>query len=122
MNFSELKNSVANAVANYNKEFMANHDEPDFGMCGRAIVLLSFGRKRKIKNAFEDEVLLGMDWSSASKKSFVFEYDGNAGVVVPTQNIDYFEYRAKLVANIIREWLAENEVEGVDVSVHTWID
>ena len=122
MNISELKNRVANAVADYNKEFMATHDEPDFGECGSAVVLISFGRKRKIKEAFLDEVLLGIDWSSASKKTFVFEYDGNAGVPVPTQYAGYYRQRAYLVSRILKEWLAENGQEGIDVHVHSWID
>lgn len=109
-------------VAEYNKVFMENHAEPDFGECGSAVVLVGFGRKRKIKKQFEEAGLLGSSWEYCGKKMFVLEYDGNAGVSVPTQYAGYYRSRAGNVASTLKNFLEVEGVEGVDVYVHSWVD
>lgn len=122
MNLVTLSERINRAVVQYNESFLAKHAEPDFGECGNAVVLIGFGRKRKLKNAFEEALLVGSSWQYCGKKMFIFEYDGNAGIPVPTQYAGYYRERAYIVANVLEEWLDVMGYVGVDVTVHSWID
>lgn len=117
MNLTMFKNEM-NAAANiFDDQFKAEHNDClDFGACGHAVVLVSFGRKRKIKQEFEDAGLLGMTWTSGGKKEYVVEIPRGT---VPTQNYGYYAGRAEMIAKLLRGYV---EPEGVGVRAHSWID
>lgn len=119
MNFLNLHKNVVEAVAAHDKAFYEKHKEQlDFGCCGSAVVLLSFGRKRKIK---EDFIKYGMisennTWSSYGRKEYVFNIPRST---MPTQFMGFYEGRAEAAVKVLRE---ELEGTGIDVNIHRWVD
>ncbi|MDX1532649.1 MAG: hypothetical protein R3230_00425 [Nitrosopumilaceae archaeon] len=119
VNFAELHKKVSIAVCKHDADFLENHEECiDFGHCGYAVVLLSFGRKRKIKNQFIEHNLINENrtWEMYGRKEYVIELPPHA---VPTQYMGFFEGRAEAAAKILRE---ELDGTGIEVNIHRWVD
>lgn len=110
MNLRKELNAAAKSAT---ESWVAVNGKEDFGTCGYATVLVSFGRKRKLKELFEAEGVLGMGWSSTSKKSYSIDFS----VEHFTQNCDYYNHVARAVAERLRELCPE-----LEVNVHSWID
>lgn len=116
MNFEAMKEDLYQAMKEYDAQFRRDHaDCLDFGTCGFATVRIEFGRKRKIKEAFKEAGILGMEWSD-SPKSYTIEIPRST---VPTQAIEYYENRAKAAADVINKHL---EGEGVEAYTYSWVD
>lgn len=113
MNHAEVAN---NAAAKFDENWIAKNGRDDFGTCGSAVVLIGFGRLRKLKDeALASGVIKENNtWERHGKKYYVAEYPR---VGVPTQNIDYFEGKAEAVRDALRESLP-----GADIFVHSWMD
>lgn len=120
-----MENALAKAnaaVAKFDQDYVnernAKNEPIDFGTCGMAIVLLEFGRKRKLKTAAIEAGLISEKriWDVGSRKAYVALV--NRGKV-PTQNIDYYVKSARVAVDVLRE---ELEPLGVDVSIHSWVD
>lgn len=118
-NIYEIQNAVVKAVAAKDAEFVEKHkDQLDFGHCGYAVVLLSFGRKRKLKEDFIKAGLISENrtWGSYGRKEYVYELPAHS---VPTQYMGFFEDRAAAAVEVLRTAL---EGTGVDVNIHRWVD
>jgi hypothetical protein len=117
--FAVIEAKVCNAVLAYEEDFaFRNAGRLDFGTCGYAIVLLGFGRKRKIKQEFLDAGFIKENntWDSYGKKEYVFQLQKPT---VGTQYIGFYEDRVRAAVNVLRE---ELDGTGVDVNMHTWVD
>jgi len=117
--FAVIEAKVCNAVLAYEEDFaFRNAGRLDFGTCGSAIVLLGFGRKRKIKQEFLDAGFIKENntWDSYGKKEYVFQLQQPT---VGTQYIGFYEDRVRAAVNVLRE---ELEGTGVEINKHTWVD
>ena len=119
MNYVEISRKVSEAVYAHDEAFYQKHkDCLDFGHCGSAVVLLSFGRKRKIKNDFIEADLISENrtWSSYGHKEYVFSLPSS---IIPTQYMEFYVNRAKAAVDVLRE---ELDGSGVEVNLHSWVD
>jgi hypothetical protein len=118
LDIAVVEAKMSNAVLDHDEAFREKYkDELDFGECGSAVVLLSFGRKRKIKEAFlNSEILDGTVWDSYGRKEYVVKLPK---ATVPTQYMGFFEGRAKAALDVLRE---ELEGTGIEVNIHRWVD
>ena len=123
-NLQSLKGQINQCVASYNKSFMRQYkDNPDFGCCGSAVVLIGFGRKKKLKQLFDEAGMLGSEWEYCGKKMYVLEYNRNGGVAVPTQYIGYYAHRAELVVDVLKNWFISSALDNPpEVYAHSWVD
>ena len=110
MNLRKELNAAAKAAT---ESWVAANGKEDFGTCGSAVVLVAFGRKRKLKELFEAEHILGMSWDSGSKKSYTISYDFERF----TQNCDYYNHVARAVQDRLQQLYPELEIK-----IHSWID
>jgi hypothetical protein len=115
-----INTKVSKAVLAFDDKFREDHaDMLDFGTCGFAVVLLSFGRKRKIKNECLEAGFISEDstWEdSYGHKSFSVELPKQT---VPTQNMGYYEGRASAAVQVL---CAELEGTGIQINIHRWVD
>lgn len=119
LDLANLDSKICNAVLAHDDAFREKHaDCLDFGHCGSAIVLLSFGRKRKIKEEFINAGIISENrtWDSYGRKEYVVELPRQT---VPTQYMGYYEGRAEAAVKVLRE---ELEGTGIEVNIHRWVD
>lgn len=109
---------MSNAALAYDDAFREKHaDCLDFGHCGSAIILLSFGRKRKLIEQFKAAYLISekRTWCGTPKQ-YVVELPT---ATVRTQYMGFYEGRAEAAAKVLRE---ELEGTGIEVNIHRWVD
>lgn len=113
---TQMKKQIESELEEYDQKFREDHkDMLDFGMCGSAVVLIPFGRKRKLKQIFEDHnIISNLDWIYYGRKCSVFNIPIQG---VGTQYVGYYEDRAKIVCEIIKQHFPE-----LDAFVHSWVD
>lgn len=117
MNIENLRERMDNAAKKFNEEWTASGRE-DRGCCGMAVLLLSFGRKRKIKEQFMEEGIINENstWDYCGIKCYVVR----CGVErLPMQVINYPEGRERAIRDEIEEDMKEL---GIEVFVNSWID
>ena len=117
MNYVKLNTELSEAVAGFDAAFIEKHkDMLDFGDCGMALVMVFFGRKRKIKNEFMNAGLTSenRDMTVYGKKGYVIEVPRGR---VPTQYRGYYEDRARLVQKVL-----ESYIDDVEFHTHSWAD
>ena len=117
--FAVIGSKVSNAVLEYEQDFARrNAGHLDFGTCGFAVVLLGFGRKRKIKQEFLEAGFISENrtWESRGQKEYVVELPRQT---VNTQYMGFYEARAEAAVKVLRE---ELEGTGVEVNIHRWVD
>lgn len=112
----QIQKQIESELEAYDTKFREKHkDMLDFGMCGSAVVLIAFGRKRKVKQQFEDHNMIsGHVWPFYGKRC------SSVNIPFPTvgtQYVGYYEDRAKIVCEIIKQHFPE-----LDVFVHSWVD
>lgn len=118
LDLTTIATKMYNAVTAYDDKFREEHaGNLDFGHCGSAIVLLGFGRKRKIKEEFINAFLISekRTWMSRGPKEYVMKLPTPT---VPTQYMGYYEGRAEAAVKVLRE---ELEGTGIDVNIHRWV-
>ena len=112
--------SAINAAAKNALLFSELHPN-DFGSCGGAVVLIAFGRKRKIKQLFIDAKIIKEDddWDIYGRKHFCIKIDSNDYMVK-----GYNQQNASYKEHALREYKTtlENLIDGLDLFVHTWSD
>lgn len=80
-----IQDAIANAKAAgtaYDQEFVAKYAETglDFGTCGMAVILIGFGRKRKLKQEAKDAGLIDFDtWKRYGQTYMVSENRARSG-------------------------------------------
>lgn len=118
LDLANLDAKICNAVLAHDDAFREKHaDCLDFGHCGSAVVLLSFGRKRKLKEQFIEAGIISENrtWCRTPKQ-YVVELPRQT---VPTQYMGFYEGRAEAAKNVLRE---ELEDLGIEVNIHRWVD
>lgn len=113
---NQMNQQINSELKLYDQKFRVEHkDMLDFGTCGSAVVLISFGRKRKIKEQFQEfGVTSEHTWPYYGKQCSVVKLPRQG---VGTQYIGYYEDRAKIVRDTIKQYFPE-----LDVFVHSWVD
>ena len=124
MNIQTLKTAHQAGIeaAKKNAQLFSELHPKDSGSCGGAVVLIAFGRKRKIKQLFIDAEIIkdSDDWDIYGRKHFVIQLDFYGQIAVKNYNQQNVSYKEMA----LREYKTtlENLVEGLDIFVHTWSD
>ena len=109
-------------AAKKNAQVYAECNPLDHGSCGGAVVLIAFGRKRKIKQLFLDAGIIkdSDDWNIYGCKHYVIDLDFYGQIAVKNYNQQNASYKEMA----LREYKTtlENLIEGLDLFVHTWSD
>lgn len=117
MNFDQVKLDMQAAVNEFSEDFIDKNGHADVGMCGYGKVMVHFGRKKKIKKAFEDAGMLGMKWTSG-------EYTVDAHL--PPEHVQSYEYNtgcASAALKVFSKAVQESpECAGIRIYHHYWID
>lgn len=113
--------TVRDAVVAYNNDYNAKYYDENLGRlsadtCGNAVTLIKFGRKRKLKALFQEAGVLGFDWSDKG-----ISVDTNDLPRIPTQNLSYYEGRARVVRNAILGLFVAFDID-LEVFNHSWVD
>jgi len=111
MEFSEIKIAILEAVQNVENSFIKKHSEMlDFGDCGRAFPMVSFGRKRKIKNEMIKAGLINENntFDSYGSKGYIIKMPSS---LVATQYRGFFEDRAKAASDTIEKMMNNQDLE-----------
>lgn len=124
MNIETIKTAHQAGIeaARKNAQVFAKCNPHDFGSCGGAVVLIAFGRKRKIKQLFLDAELIKEDddWDIYGRKHFCINLHFSSQIAVK----NYSQQNASYKEMALREYKTtlENLIEGLDLFVHTWCD
>ncbi len=123
MTIKKLKTAHAAgiAAAKKNAELFAELHPDDCGSCGGSVVLIAFGRKRKIKQLFMDAGLISVDgdWHVYGKKHYIIRVDGWQKANYNQQNASYKEMALREYITTIDTLLSEHKL---DLFLHTWSD
>jgi len=119
LNFAEIAQNVNAAVLAYEADFAyRNVGCLDFGHCGSAVILMSFGRKRKLKQSFIDAGFINEKntWGSNGKQQYVYRLNTPT---VGTQFMGFYVQRVEAAVAVLQEELGDT---GVEIDIHSWVD